>query len=400
MLEAKVYLPEDLYVGLKVSYEREISEEDILAFAELSGDYNPLHVDAEYAESSNYQGRIAHGAFQVGLASGLLGMHLPGKKVLLGSINGRFPVPLYFPASIKITGEITAWNPQNLGGQLKVIIQDANSTNTTAEIFMGFTLHEERQNDAVEKPVSNLASAAGENAPHEKLVLLTGAAGGLGAPILSSLTDNYQIIALTNRQPLDERFSVLPNVEEVRADISAASFEELLSSVVGMRPLYGVVHAAWLGLPRGGLLMSDDDVIGSQLKFGSAITVRLARVLFKHAHQEGGRLIAIGSTAGTIKPTLQMGAYSLGKASMEHTIKLLAPELARKKITANVISPSFVPVGLNKQANQRQIMMESAAVPLGRVCDSGDVVGMINYLLSPESAFVSGQVIGLTGAQI
>ena len=181
MPDAKVYSAEDLSVGLKFSYEQEITEENILAFAELTGDCNPLHVDAEYAKSSNYQGRIAHGAFQVGLASAMLGMHLPGKKVLLGSINSRFPAPLYFPKRIKITGEISAWNRQNLGGQLKVTIQEANSTNTTAVIFMGFTLHEDRVEQASEKvghkseiPVDRQA------AQHDKLVLLTGASGGLG----------------------------------------------------------------------------------------------------------------------------------------------------------------------------------------------------------------------------
>lgn len=401
MPDAKVYSAEDLYVGMKVSYEQEITEKDIFAFAELTGDCNPLHVDAEYAKSSNYQGRIAHGAFQVGLASAMLGMHLPGEKVLLGSINSRFPAPLYFPKRIKITGEISAWNRENLGGQLKVIVQEANSTNTTAEIFMGFTLHEERLERASEKVVDDSALAADRQAAqNDKLVLLTGASGGIGTHILSSLADDYQVLALTNRQPLDDSFGNLPNVQEIRADISVPSFEEQIAAIIGTRPLYGIIHAAWLGAPRSGLLSSDDDVISNQLNFGTTITVRLARTLFKHAHQQGGRFIAIGSTAGTTKPYLQMGAYSLGKASMEHTVRLLAPELARKKITANVVCPSFVPVGINKQANQRQIMMESAAIPLGRVCDVSDVVGMLRYLLSPDSAFVSGQVISLTGAQI
>mgnify|MGYP001282407411 FL=1 len=107
-MEAKLYRAQELRTGLKVSYEREIREEDVLSFARLSGDSNPLHVDADYARESNYRGRIVHGAFQVGLASALLGMHLPGKNVLLGSINSRFPAPLYFPTRAKVSGEITS----------------------------------------------------------------------------------------------------------------------------------------------------------------------------------------------------------------------------------------------------------------------------------------------------
>ncbi|HEX8286353.1 MAG TPA: SDR family oxidoreductase [Pyrinomonadaceae bacterium] len=399
MSEAKIFSAEDLYVGLKVSYEREVTEEDVLTFARLSGDCNPLHVDADYAKSSNYQGRIAHGAFQVGLASALLGMHLPGKKVLLSSINSRFPAPLYFPKRIKISGEISAWNPENLGGQLRVIIQDAASMSTTAEIFMGFTLHEEKPQAGIVQAPKRLADISARN-ENDKFILLTGASGGLGTSILSSLSAYYQVLALTNKQPLDEQFSSLPNVEEIRADISSPTFEENISSIIGNRPLYGIIHTAWGGAPRSGLLSSDIDVINNQLAFGTTITVILARTLYKHICHDAGRFIAIGSTYGTVKPNLQMGAYSLAKASLENAVKLLAPELARKKITANVICPSFIPVGFNKQANQRQIMIESAAVPVGRVCDVNDVAGMINYLLSNESAFVSGQIINLTGGQI
>lgn len=401
MPEARVYSAEDLRVGLKVAYERDVAEEDVLAFARLTGDHNPLHVDADYARLSNYEGRIAHGAFQVGLASGLLGMHLPGKRVLLGSINSRFPAPLYFPARVKVAGEISAWNLATRSGQLRVVIQEAVSSNVTAEIFMGFTLHEERRGQAVEG-AEREADAGGEraSAPRGKLVLLSGASGGLGTHILASLAEDYQVLALVNRRPLDERLRDLPNVREVWADLSAPTLEDRLSSVIGDQPVYGVVHAAWPGAARGGLLESDDEAINGQLAFAAPVTVRLARTAFKHAGAEGGRFIAIGSTAATVKPYLQMGVYSLGKACLEHTIRLLAPELARKKITANAVCPSFVPVGINKQATERQIMMESAQTPLGRVCDVGDVAGMIRYLLSPEAAFVSGQVLALTGARL
>src|SRR6476661_7762238 len=150
MPEAKIHSAADLHIGLKVAYELDITEEDVLSFARLTGDQNPLHVDADYARSSNYQGRIVHGAFQVGLASALLGMHLPGKRVLLGTINSRFPSPLYFPNRVKLIGEIVSWNSQTIAGQLKVLVQEGVSLTTTAEIFMGFTLHEADKGPASE----------------------------------------------------------------------------------------------------------------------------------------------------------------------------------------------------------------------------------------------------------
>ncbi len=398
-MEARIYRAEELRPGLKVTYDRKITEEDILSFARLSGDHNPLHVDTDYAKQSNYQGRIVHGAFQVGLASALLGMHLPGQNVLLGSINSRFPAPLYFPARARISGEITSWNLQTLGGQLKVVIQEAESLRPTAEISMGFTLHERRTS---EKPISRtpINEAVQTNGDHRSLVVVTGASGGLGTAIVAALASDCEVLALVNRQPLPKNLRSLSNVREQRIDLTAPDMEDGLLSHVGSRSVYGLIHAAWPGAPRGSLLQADQDTIKKQLDFGTILTVRLARFLFEHGAADGGRFIAIGSTAGSFKPYLPLGVYSLGKACLENTIRLLAPELARKKITINAACPSFVPVGINKEADQRKLLQETAAIPLGRLCQPADVVGMIRYLLSPEASFVSGQVFALTGAQL
>jgi 3-oxoacyl-[acyl-carrier protein] reductase len=400
-MEAKLYRADELRAGLKVSYEREISEEDVLAFARLTGDYNPLHVDADYAQQSNYRDRIVHGAFQVGLASALLGMHLPGKNVLLGSINSRFPTPLYFPTRARISGEITSWNLQTLGGQLRVMVQEAESLTPTAEISMGFTLHERRTNgEVVRSSQAADRETASANGDERKLVVVTGAAGGLGSAIVSALATDCHVLALVNRQPLPESLRGSPHVCEQQIDLTARDMEDSLLARIGSRSIYGLVHAAWPGAPRGSLLQADEDSIKTQIDFGAVLTVRLARLLFEHVGADGGRFIALGSTAGSFKPYLPMGVYSLGKACLENTIRLLAPELARKRVTINAACPSFVPVGINKEADQRKLMQESAAIPLGRLCQPEDVVGMIRYLLSPEASFVSGQVFALTGAQL
>src|SRR6266545_55553 len=400
MPEAEMYAAEDLRPGLKVNYEVEITEEDILVFARLTGDHNPLHVDPYYARTSNYQGRIVHGAFQVGLASALLGMHLPGKRVLMGTINSRFPAPLYFPCRVRLTGEIVSWNTRTLGGQLKVLVQETTSLIASAEIFMGFTLHEERKAPTGADRSVGPGYKAKDVGVNGKLILLTGASGGLGTPLVAALAEEYHVLALVNQQTLNDSVRRLPNVQEIRMNMSAPGFEEQLSSVIGEHPVYGLVHAAWPGAPRGSLLQSDDDVINSQIAFGTTVTVRLARILFHHAHPDGGRFVAVGSTAGTFKPYLPLGVYSLAKACLENTVRLLAPELARKKVTINAVCPSFIPVGINKQASERQMLLESATIPLARLCSVADVVGTIDYLLSPDASFVSGQVLMLTGGQL
>lgn len=400
-MEAKIFSASELRPGLRVSYERDIGEEDVLSFARLSGDSNPLHVDADYARQSNYEGRIVHGAFQVGLASALLGMHLPGQNVLLGSINSRFPAPLYYPTRAKVSGEITSWNLQTRGGQLKVVIQQAESLKPTAEISMGFTLreHEPNARQQTTRPAPR-AAMDHASAGQRKLVIVTGAAGGLGEEIVAALADEFHVLALVNRTPLSNEVRSLPHVCEQVVDLTDDAFEDSLLARIGEQKVYGLVHAAWPGAPRGSLLQADQDAIRSQTDFGTTLTVRLARLLFERVEADGGRFVALGSTAGSHKPYLPMGVYSLGKACLENTIRLLAPELARKRVTINAACPSFVPLGINKEADQRKVLQQTAAIPMGRLCAAEDVVGMVRFLLSPAASFVSGQIFELTGAEL
>src|ERR1700692_1760633 len=121
MLAPKVIAADDLRVGLTAECEGEIEESDVLGFAANSGDFNPLHVDSTFAQHTRYSQRIVHGAFQIGLASRVGGMNLPGRDVRLGSVTARFLSPLYFPCRVRISGEITAWNLASRAGSVRVM---------------------------------------------------------------------------------------------------------------------------------------------------------------------------------------------------------------------------------------------------------------------------------------
>jgi 3-oxoacyl-[acyl-carrier protein] reductase len=394
--EPDEYAPEEMRAGLASEFEREVTEDDVLDFARNSGDANPLHIDPEYASQTDFGRRIVHGAFQVGLASAMLGMRLPGRSVLLSNINARFPSPLYFPCRVKVTGVVTAWNVLSRVGHLKVVVIDAAAKIPTAEITMGFTLHR-----VVGSGVRETIAAAPPGGPSDrKAVLVTGASGGIGAEIVSLLAGHYLVLAASHRQPLDDRLKSSPFVRELRLDFSSPDLTGAVEESLGGGRLYGVVHAAWPGAPHGGLLQAPDEVVASQLDFGAYQTIRLARLLFSLAGEEGGRFVALGSIVGSQKPVVSLGAYVLGKAALETTVKLLAPEMARRGITVNAVCPSFVPTGINKHASEQRLKMETARVPLGRLCTPEDVAWSVRHLLSPEARFISGQIIGLSGGQL
>ncbi|HSZ64325.1 MAG TPA: SDR family oxidoreductase [Terriglobales bacterium] len=399
-LTPKIIAPGDLRVGLTAEYEREIAESDVLEFAENSGDFNPLHVDPGFAQHSRYAQRIVHGAFQVGLASALIGMHLPGRDVLLGSVNARFLSPLYFPSRVRVSGELTAWNAASRAGSVRVTVSDHASLAPASEITMAFTL----QSEKVEHPAAPSATRVKGHAKTEadfsserKIIILTGASGGIGAALLPVLAEEFSVLALVHRHSLNQ---TPPHSVELSADLGAPEFEQTIMDCVGARTLYGIIHCAWPGMPKGGLLQSDLRLIEQQLAFGTSHVVRLTRLLFNLVGSDGGRIVVLGSIAGHHKPALGLGAYSLAKSALEDTIRLLAPEIARKKISINAVCPTFVPAGMNLQADDLQIKREKALIPMGRICETEDIVGAIRYLLSPAASFISGQSIVLSGAQL
>jgi acyl dehydratase len=101
---------EDCAVGLKVtSAGRTISESDIMQFAGLSGDWNPIHVDAEYARTSIFGERVAHGLLGLSVASGLamqLGF-LDRTVEAFTALDWKFRAPIKIGDTIHITAEVT-----------------------------------------------------------------------------------------------------------------------------------------------------------------------------------------------------------------------------------------------------------------------------------------------------
>jgi 3-hydroxybutyryl-CoA dehydratase len=97
---------EDVYVGLSASYSQTITDSDIKAYAGLSGDHNPLHVDEEYAAKSRFKRRIAHGFFSAGFFSGLFGSKLPGPGCVYVSQSLEFKRPVYINDTVTAYVEV------------------------------------------------------------------------------------------------------------------------------------------------------------------------------------------------------------------------------------------------------------------------------------------------------
>tara|TARA_R110000796_G_scaffold11478_2_gene38217 strand:+ start:118684 stop:119145 length:462 start_codon:yes stop_codon:yes gene_type:complete len=85
---------EDLEVGQSASYGKTVTETDIVMFAGMSGDTNPVHLNQEYAETTMFEGRIAHGMLSAGFISTVLGTRLPGPGTIYLSQSLQFKAPV------------------------------------------------------------------------------------------------------------------------------------------------------------------------------------------------------------------------------------------------------------------------------------------------------------------
>ena len=102
-----IYTYDTLQVGDTFTTTRYISEQDVLTFAEITGDDNPLHVDAEYAENTRFGHRIVHGVLLLGLVSKVLGRDFPGHGSIAVSISARFLRPVPVDSEVRIEVKIT-----------------------------------------------------------------------------------------------------------------------------------------------------------------------------------------------------------------------------------------------------------------------------------------------------
>lgn len=100
------YAYEDIKLGQVTEFEQIVTAEMVNKFAELIGDYNPLHTDEEYAKTTQFKGRISHGMLTASFFSTLVGMYCPGKRNLYLTQQLNFRAPLSLNQKIKVRGEI------------------------------------------------------------------------------------------------------------------------------------------------------------------------------------------------------------------------------------------------------------------------------------------------------
>lgn len=99
---------DELEVGQSATYERTVGEDDIVRFAEISGDDNPVHLDEEFAAKTMFKGRIAHGMLAAAFISTTVGTKLPGYGCIYVSQTLKFRAPVRIGDTVTTTATVKA----------------------------------------------------------------------------------------------------------------------------------------------------------------------------------------------------------------------------------------------------------------------------------------------------
>ena len=111
-----------LQVGQTVSRSLTLTEEHVQTFAELSGDYNPLHFDEEFAAATPFGRRVVQGGLTTGLLHALVAMDLPGPGTVFLSQNWKFTAPVFIGDTITARAEVSSVHETKPVCQLAIVV--------------------------------------------------------------------------------------------------------------------------------------------------------------------------------------------------------------------------------------------------------------------------------------
>ena len=225
-----------------------------------------------------------------------------------------------------------------------------------------------------------------------KKVIVTGGNRGIGKGIVLSLLDQGYLVLATSRD--SKKFDMShQNLEVANLDVcDQASIDDFQKIVNDFDPDILINNA---GITKDNLFLrlTENDwaeVIDTNLNSVFRMTKLVVRGMLK---KKWGRIINISSISGSMGNPGQTN-YSASKAGVEAFSRSLAKELGSRNITVNSVAPGFIQTDMTQGLIDEEITKK---IPLQRVGSVEDVASLINFLVSEESNYITGQTLVVDG---
>lgn len=237
----------------------------------------------------------------------------------------------------------------------------------------------------------------------EKQVLITGSSRGIGKASALYLAKNGYNIVLHCNKNMEKALEVQKEIETYGVNARILQFNvkdreecrQILTEDIEKNGIYyGVVLNAGIARDNVFPAMEDnewDDVIGTNL--GGFYNVLKPVVMPMIQNRVKGRIIAMSSISGLSGNRGQVN-YSASKAGIIGAVKALSLELAKRGITVNCIAPGVIETDMIKDLPVDEM---KKLIPMKRAGKPEEVASLVNYLMSEDSSYITGQVISVNG---
>lgn len=384
-------------VGDEAELKHILTQEDVLAFASLTGDFNPLHVDKEFARKTLFQKPVVHGMLSASFISTMIGMLLPGGGALWMSQTLEFLRPAYVGDTIHVVS-----NVKQKSVSTRVLVLDVVIKNQYGKVLV--------KGESTVKILKLKDKEAQVNSDKKKVVLITGASGGIGAATAKKLAEDGHSVVVNYVHAKDKAEEVVSEISKLggkaiahKANIANPDeVKELFSSVEEVfGPVQAIVHcAAPENAPQPFDKLSWDsfqEQIDVHLK-GAFNCVKLA--LLKMSEAKSGDIVFIGTIYTDGVPPTQQACYITAKSALASLARCLAVEYGPKGIKVNVIAPGMTETDMIALLPDKVKMLTKIQTPLRRLAEPIDIANTVSFLLSPLARHITGETIRVCGGAV
>lgn len=237
-----------------------------------------------------------------------------------------------------------------------------------------------------------------------RTVVVTGGSRGLGAGIVSAfleLGDNVVTCARSST-PEIERMIDDPGLEGRFAfeEVDLLDRKAVKGFVDGAVARFGSIEILVnnAGVAADGVIgLTRDDAFDQVIDLNLKGTLRVTREVVRGMLiRDGGRIINISSIVG-LSGYRGLSVYSATKAGLDGVTRSLARELGSRAITVNSIAPGYMRTEMSHGLDEEQLTQIERRTPAGRLGEPADVAAAAVFLASPESSFITGQVLVVDG---
>ncbi|MBT3764397.1 MAG: SDR family oxidoreductase [Rhodospirillales bacterium] len=399
----------DLHEGYQSELSHTISQDDLNTFAALTGDFNPIHIDAEYARTTSFGKPIVHGMLTSSFISTMIGMLLPGRGALWMEQTLKFTRPAFVGDSIRVVATVkqlsTATNTMVL--DVKISNQDDTTIVTgqsTVTLTAGKTADEAAATDA--KPIEAPQSSKNKEATGG-VIFISGGSGGIGAACAKNLAAQGYAIAVNYNSNQKGADAVVAEISaaggqaiSVQGDVaSEADVERIFSDIESqLGTVSGIVHCA---APEPIPTAFEDT---NWAIFEATLSTQIGgarhcthRALANMMENSTGSIVLIGSIYGDNVPPAMQSAYVTAKAALAGFSRALAVELGPKGIRVNVVAPGMTQTPMLANLPNKAKMLAQMNTPLRRLADPEDIANAVAFLISDNARHITGETLHVSG---